>query len=43
MKVYEAMRGENWFTIIAVGFLECGEDMRVGKRARGVKLFREMG
>ena len=43
MKVYEAMQGVNELTIMNVGFLECGEDMRVGKRARGVKLFREMG
>ena len=43
MKAYEAMRGENKFTFIDVDFLECGEDMRVGKRARGVKLLREMG
>jgi hypothetical protein len=30
-------------TIMDVDFLECGEDVRVGKRARGVKLFRKMG
>jgi hypothetical protein len=43
MKVYEAMRGENEFMIMDVGFLECGEDLRVAKRAHGVELFREMG
>jgi len=43
MKVYEVMRGENEFTIIKVGFLKCGEELRVGKRTHGVKLFRKMG